>query len=131
MGKRKQLFTLTRENVETAAVLVSNGLTERECRARVAFCGTDNLGLTRKEAAASAEWLTFDGKPCRVGRYVFTAHAAGLEADDVERDVRDRQVANRDRIAAADEADLLRALSEANYINPDVLAEALDKAGVS
>lgn len=46
------------------------------------------------------------------------------------RDRANRIAENRDRIDAADDAALIAALREANHIDPDVVTDALNAAGV-
>lgn len=45
--------------------------TERLARALIAWCGTDNLGMTRKEASRAADAARI-GEPYALDGYVFT-----------------------------------------------------------
>ena len=72
MSGRARRFTVHRLNTDTGKELTVPGLTEREARARVFWCGTDNLDLSRKDAAADADHAPIDGTPFTVGPYEFT-----------------------------------------------------------
>jgi len=66
-------FTVTRTNTETGAVWAPQlaAVSERDARTYVAHCATDNLGMSRKDAASRAAGLPLDGTPYRVGHYEF------------------------------------------------------------
>lgn len=71
----RRLFTLLRVNTNTDAIYAPSGqgMSEHDARRHVAFCATDNLGMTRQDASKAAAALPLDGTPHRVGHYEFRA----------------------------------------------------------
>lgn len=64
-------FQVLRTNTQTGAMLADVVETEREARQLIAWCATDNLGMTRKQASKEADAARI-GEPYALDRYVFT-----------------------------------------------------------
>ena len=68
---------LVRTNTETGAVLRQGFADLRppkllaDARRRVAWCGTDNLGMSRVQASVAAQQVTVLDKPFVLGHYRF------------------------------------------------------------
>lgn len=63
-------YTVVRTNTATGAVYTNHGLSLREARRSVAWCCTDNLGMTRAQANRTAGQLTPD-VALMAGHYTF------------------------------------------------------------
>lgn len=65
-------MTLTRTH-ENGAVFIDGSITSKShARRRVAWCGTDNLGMTRSSAAAAADAYPADlDEPYVLGPFTF------------------------------------------------------------
>lgn len=64
-------YTVRRTNTNTGAGLVFIEDTEREARRQIFWCGTDNVGMTKRDATKAANEAKLD-EPYAIDGYVFT-----------------------------------------------------------